>query len=291
MQLIRESLAGNKQSPRKNTTSPQASPVPVPVGRGKGRARSSIRTLIAGSEPIAREVLTALLRSEPDIEIVSILATGHEAAAAINKLEPDLVFLDVQMPELGGFGVLDQIHCAHKPCIIFVSDDEGLAARAFEVQAADYLVKPCRADRLSSALKRVRAELNRSEAHHIHEKLDALLAEARPEKGADRIPVKSGGRIVFVRLADLAWIEAADNYVKLHSGAETHFMRETMAMIESRLASDQFVRISRSAIVNVEHIKELQAMSHGEYEVALGNGTRLTLTRGYREKLRQLCSR
>jgi len=247
-----------------------------------------IRTLIADDEAVARERLRAMLSQEEDIEIVGVSGTGREAVEAINKLEPELVFLDVQMPELNGFDVVGQITCPRMPVIIFVTGNQEGAVRAFDVQAMDYLVKPCRRERLKTALERARGQLEKRNTTEIHEKLDALLAENRPEtRLGERIAVKSDGRIVLLRLAEVDWIEAADNYVNLHVGAESHLLRETMSSLESKLPSERFLRISRSAIVNVEHIKELHPMFHGEYVVVLRNGSRLTLSRGYREKLRQ----
>ena len=245
--------------------------------------------MIADDEPIAREALRSLLKQEQDVEIVGLSGSGREAADAINELAPDLVFLDIHMPELNGFEVLKEIRGPTMPAVIFVTANEEFAAQAFDVHAMDYLVKPCRRERLQQALQRVRERISRDQNAQLHEKIEALMASLRPEpKSAERIAIKSGGRIVFLRLADIDWIEAADNYVNLHVGQESHLFRETMNGLEARLSSKRFVRISRSAMVNIEQIKELQPMFHGEYGVVLRNGMRLTLTRGYREKMREL---
>ena len=230
-----------------------------------------------------------MLKQEDDVEIVGLSGSGREAADAINELGPHLVFLDIHMPELNGFDVIKEIRGPKMPAIVFVTANEEFAAKAFDVHAMDYLVKPCRRDRVQRAVQRVRERIIHDQNAQLHEKIEALIASLRQEpKGAERIAIKSGGRIVFLRLADIDWIEAADNYVNLHVGQESHLFRETMNALEARLSSKRFVRISRSAMVNIENIKELQPMFHGEYVVVLRNGMRLTLTRGYREKMREL---
>jgi len=245
-----------------------------------------VRTLIVDDQLLARELLRRMLISEPDIEVVGMPASGPEAVAAINSLGPDLVFLDVRMPELDGFGVLAQIDPVRMPVIIFVTANDDFALRAFEVHALDYLVKPCAPDRFQTALHRARNQIRRNQAGEIHRRLSALLEDVKAQPNlAERLPVKSEGRIIFLRLTDIDWLEAADNYVKLHAGSETHMLRDTMTALESKLPSNRFLRISRSAMVNMEQIKELQPMFHGEYVVILRNGVRLTLTRGYRDKL------
>ena len=290
MHLIRGSFAST-ESPLKNTGSPQHNGKPEKnVAHADARDETKIRTLVADPESTAREVLRALLQEEADIEVVASAGSGREAAEAINRFRPDLVFLDVHMPDVGGFEVLNEVRCARMPAIVFMSGNEHLAARAFDVQATDYLVKPCGRDRLKACLQRVRGQLSQFQTDHFHKKLEALLTDLRREpRSNERIAIKSGGRIVFLRLGEVDWIEAADNYVNLHSGPEAHSLRETMNRLEARLSPKQFVRISRSAMVNIERIKELQPVLHGEYVVVLGNGTKLTLTRAYREKLRQVC--
>ncbi len=248
-----------------------------------------IRTLIVDDEPLARGRLRTLLAVEPDIEIIGEAGDGREAAAAIESARPDLVFLDIQMPELDGFGVVETIRSARTPEIIFVTAFSQHALRAFEVHALDYLLKPFDRERFQVALGRARTRLAQARSDELSQRLTALLAEMRPEaRAADRLAVKSGGRVLFLKLADIDWIEAADNYVNLHVGAESHLLRETMTALEARLDASQFLRINRSTIVNVERIKELQPMFHGDYAVILRNGSRLSLSRGYRDKLQQL---
>ncbi len=256
-----------------------------------GRAARSmkIRTLIVDDQLMARELLRRMLQNQPDIEIVGMPASGPEAVAAINGLAPDLVFLDVRMPELDAFGVLAQVRPARMPVIIFVTANDDFALRAFDVHALDYLVKPCTAERFQTALQRARDQIQREQTGISHQRLAALLRDLKAEPTqTERLAVKSEGRFLFLRLADIDWVEAADNYVNLHLGNEAHLLRETLAALEARLPADRFLRISRSTIVNIERVKELHPMFHGEYVVILRNGTRLTLTRGYRQKLRQL---
>jgi two-component system LytT family response regulator len=248
-----------------------------------------IRTLIVDDEPLARERLRKLLEAEPDVEIVGEAGDGREAAAAIERAQPDLVFLDIQMPELDGFGVVETIRTARTPEIIFVTAFSQHALRAFEVHALDYLLKPFDRERFQVALGRARTRLAQARSDELSERLTALLAEMRPEaRTTDRLAIKSGGRVLFLKLADIDWIEAADNYVNLHVGAESHLLRETMTALEARLDASQFLRINRSTIVNVERIKELRPMFHGDYAVILRNGSRLSLSRGYRDKLQRL---
>ena len=248
-----------------------------------------IRALIADDEPLARERLASLLAGESDVEVVGECTNGVEAVAAIQEKTPDLVFLDVQMPELDGFGVIAQITGSKMPVVVFVTANDDFALRAFDVHALDYLVKPCTLDRFQTALQRARDQITRRQTKEIHQRLTALLDDVKAQPmQAERLAIKSGGRILFLKLSEVEWIEAADNYVKLHVGNESHLLRETMSALEGRLPKDRFLRISRSTIVNIEQIKELHPLFHGEYIVILRGGARLTLTRGYREKLRYL---
>lgn len=248
-----------------------------------------IRTLIVDDEPLGRDRLSKLLQDEADIEVIGTCASGLEAVEAIRKDAPDLVFLDVQMPELDGFGVVTALKGEKLPAIIFVTAHDKFALKAFEVHALDYLLKPFDRERFQSALHRAIEHLKQRQSVKLDERLSALLADLKPEaKPLDRLAIKSEGRVVLVKTAEIDWIEAADNYVNLHVGNESHLLRETMSALEQRLPEDTFLRISRSTIVNVERIRELQPLFHGEYVVILRNNTRLTLSRGYREKLNRL---
>lgn len=247
------------------------------------------RTIVVDDEPLARERLLKLLRAEPDVEVVGEAKSGREAVALIREQKPALAFLDVQMPELDGFGVLAELPESDRPAVIFCTAYDKFALKAFEVHAIDYLLKPFDKDRFLTALHRALEHLSHKPAQ-IHEQLSALLHELRPAAPAqsDRIAVKGDGRVVFVKIADIDWVEAADNYVSLHAGKDAHMLRETMTNIEQRLPGGKFIRISRSTIVNSERIKELQPLFHGEYAVILRDGTKLTLSRSHRDKLQQL---
>jgi two-component system LytT family response regulator len=247
-----------------------------------------MRTLVVDDEPMARERVMSLLQHEDDIEIVGECSDGAQAIAAIHNQTPDLVFLDVQMPGIDGFGVISAIGAERMPIVIFVTAYDDYALKAFEVHALDYLLKPFGRDRFQETLKHARASLERRRAGDLGRRLLALVNDIKPEPPKfDRLVVKSGGRVFFLRSEEIDWIEAAGNYVRLHLGEESHLFRETMNRMESRLDARRFVRIHRSRIVNTERIKELQPWFNGEYVVVLRNGTRLPLSRGYRDKLQE----
>ena len=245
-----------------------------------------IRTLIVDDEPIARARVLALLGEEPDIEVVGECWSGAQAVAAITEKSPDLIFLDVQMPEMNGFDVAHALGADRMPAVVFVTAFDQYALRAFEVHALDYLLKPFSAQRFKSALSHARQQLAQRQATTLgRQLLDILPDIPRREPPMDRLVVKSSGRVYFVRTADIDWCEAAGNYICLHVGAQSHLIRETMNRLESQLDTRQFVRIHRSTIVNVDRIQELRSSFNGEHVVALGDGTRLTLSRGYRDTL------
>ncbi len=249
---------------------------------------TKIRTLVVDDEPIARERILSLLQHEADVEVIGQCADGLQAVSAIQQQSPDLVFLDVQMPGCDGFGVIQNIGADRMPTVVFVTAYDEYALRAFEVHALDYLLKPFGKDRFQETLKHARESLERRRAGDLGRRLLALVHDLKPEQQRlDRLVVKSGGRVFFLRTDEIDWIEAAGNYVRLHLGEESHLFRETMNGMETRLDTRRFVRIHRSRIVNSERIKELQPWFNGEYVVILRNGTRLTLSRGYREKLQE----
>jgi two-component system LytT family response regulator len=248
-----------------------------------------IRTIIADDEPLARRGVRAQLKNQKDFEVISECRNGGEAVEAIETQAPDLVFLDVQMPELDGFGVVETVGAARMPTVIFVTAYDRYALRAFEVHALDYLLKPFDEQRFAAALHRARAHLERKNLDGLGRRLQALLDDMHPRgKYAERLVVKSGGRIFFLSVAEVDWIEAADNYVRLHAGSTSHLLRETMNSLERRLDPDEFVRVHRSRMVNVQKIKELQPMFRGEYDIMLRNGTRLETGRGYRDRVQRL---
>jgi len=247
------------------------------------------RTLIVDDEELARERLRQLLADQPEIELVGECADGREAVAAIKEKSPDLVFLDIQMPELDGFAVLEAVNVEPMPVIVFVTAYDKFALRAFEVHAVDYLLKPFDRERFESALRRALDQVRHREDPARAQAQAALLTEIQaPTKPIERLAIKSGGRIVVVKAADIAWIESAHNYVEIHDDKQAHLLRESISSIETRLPPDKFVRISRTVIVNVDRVKELEPLFGGEYTVTLQNGQRLTLSRRYRHKLPQL---
>jgi two-component system LytT family response regulator len=253
---------------------------------------TKIRTMIVDDEPMARERIAGLLSQEQDIEVIGQCADGQQAISAIQQQNPDLVFLDVQMPAVNGFGVIQQVGADRMPPVVFVTAYDEYALRAFEVHAIDYLLKPFGRDRFQQTLAHARAHLERRRAGDLGKRLLALVQDIKPEpQKLDRLVVKSGGRVFFLRTDEIEWVEAAGNYVRLHLEKESHLFRETMNGMEGRLDPRRFVRIHRSRIVNSDRIKELQPWFNGEYVVVLQNGTRLTLSRGYREKLQDRLGR
>jgi two-component system LytT family response regulator len=248
----------------------------------------TIKALVVDDEPLARERVMSLLQGESGIEVLGECRDGQEAIAAIQQLSPDLVFLDVQMPGADGFEVLSAVGADRMPMVIFVTAYDQHALKAFEVRALDYLLKPFDRERFHSAVQRARASIEQQETGDLGRRLLALVKDLRPAAPkADRIVVKSAGRLFFLRADEIDWIEAAGNYARLHVGSESHLLRETMNSLEARLDPEHFFRIHRSRIVNMERIQELQPWFNGEYVVILRNGTRLTLSRGYREKLQE----
>jgi two-component system LytT family response regulator len=251
-----------------------------------------IKVLVADDEPLARERLSGLLSQEPDIEVVGQARDGEEAVTAIHDDSPDLVFLDVQMPQMSGFDVIEAVGSDKMPLVIFVTAYDQHALKAFQVRALDYLLKPFDRERFKDALSRARKQLEREENGDLGRRLLALVKDLRRDQPkSDRLVVKSGGRLFFLRTDEIDWVEAAGNYVRLHVGPGSHLLRETMNAIEGRLDPEKFFRIHRSRIVNMERIQELQPWLNGEYAVLLRTGTRLTLSRGYREKLQDRLGR
>ena len=247
----------------------------------------TVRVLIVDDEELARQRLQRLLAAETDVEIIGEASDGVQAVDSIRRLMPDLVFLDVQMPEVDGFAVLERLRPRPAPAIIFVTAHDDYALRAFDVHAVDYLRKPFDAARFKEAFARARQRLAGVGAEDQARKIDALLAqvEAQPPRSRERLMVRTDGRLYFVRIDDIDWIEAAGNYVKLHVGRDTHLMRETMMGIEKMLDPTRFLRIHRSAIVNLDRVREMQPWFSGEYTVILRDGTQLRLSRVYRERL------
>lgn len=250
-----------------------------------------VRTLIIDDEPLARERIRTLLYDEQAVEIIGECGNGLAAVAAIAAQRPDLIFLDVQMPELSGFEVLEALEPGQIPVVIFVTAYDQYALRAFEVHALDYLLKPFDRERFHKALLRAVAHLRHMHEGEFHQRLHALLQQAEPQpKPLSRLVIKNGGRVFFLKTDDIDWLEAAGNYVRLHTGAEIHLLRETIKVMESRLDPEKFLRVSRSTIVNIDRLQEMQPWFNGEYLILLKNGGRVTSSRGYRAKIDALLS-
>ncbi|HWJ16007.1 MAG TPA: LytTR family DNA-binding domain-containing protein [Gemmatimonadaceae bacterium] len=245
-----------------------------------------IRTLVVDDEELARDRIQSLLAEQPDVEIVGVCTDGPSAVETIDKTQPDLVFLDVQMPGMDGFEVIDNIDKNHAPAVVFVTAHDAHALRAFEIHALDFLLKPFDQTRFEKALDRARGLLNRDRAGGLDPRLVSLLEELHEErKYSERLIVKSGGRVFFVRTEEIDWVEASGNYVKIHTKNDAHLLRESMKNMEARLDPKTFVRIHRSAIVNIDRIKELEPWFHGEYIVIMRDGTRLTASRVFSDRL------
>lgn len=248
-----------------------------------------MKVVIVDDEPLARERIRTLLASEHDVEVVAECGEGRLAVQAIREHRPDLLFLDVQMPGMNGFGVLTALGSTRLPITIFVTAYDRYAIQAFEVNALDYLLKPFSPKRMRSALERARRELERSDGQDVGQRLVTMLADLGGAKKYQRqLVVRQAGRIVFVKVEEIDWVEAEGNYVRLHVGATSYLIRETMKAMEVKLDPEQFVRIHRSTIVRADCIKELQPLFHGEHAVILRSGVRLVASRGPDNKLKKL---
>jgi len=230
-----------------------------------------------------------LLAGDPEIAAIHEARDGREAVAAILNARPDLVFLDVQMPEMDGFAVVGQVGAERMPAVVFVTAHDRYAIQAFEINAIDYLLKPVTGERFAQALARAKARLASRPVDEANRQILSLLETiASPRRYLKRLAVRSAGKTVFVDAEDVDWIEAAENYVQLHTGRASHLIHVTMNAFEKSLDPEIFLRIHRSVIVNVRRIKELQPVLHGEYAITLQSGVRLQSGRMYNEKLRAL---
>ena len=244
-----------------------------------------IRALIVDDEPIARRGIRANLKTERDVEIIGECANGREAVAAIRRSQPDLVFLDVQMPLMDGFGVVAAVGADEMPAVVFVTAFDEHAIRAFEINAVDYLLKPVDPERFQKTLSRVRRAIESASTGELSRKISRLLENKAERVYLERIAVKNAGSITFLKTDEITLISSEGNYVKIHTGGKTHLLRETMDAIERKLDPDKFVRLRRSAIVRIERIKELHPLFNGEFTVTLENGARITSSRRYRHNL------
>jgi len=245
-----------------------------------------IRTLIVDDEPLARKGVRQLLEEDPEVEILGECGDGLEAVEQIKALHPELVFLDIQMPEMDGFAVLDALTPAELPIVVFVTAYDQHALRAFQVHALDYLLKPFEEERFQEALARAKAQLRQNSGSQLTRRIIEMLDGTREERQAPgRIMVRNAGRITFIRVEEVDWIEAQGDYVCLHCQGKKHLVREKISDMETQLAADRFLRIHRSTIVSIPRIKEMQPLFHGEYAVVLHDGTRLTMSRSFRDRV------
>jgi two-component system LytT family response regulator len=248
-----------------------------------------LTTLIVDDEPLAREGLRMLLSQDADVSAIHEAKDGKEAVAAIRETRPDLVLLDVQMPEMDGFSVVKEIGAEQMPAVVFVTAHDQYAIQAFEINAIDYLLKPVTEERFALALGRAKTRVRVRPADEANRQIISLLETiASPRRYLKRLAVRSAGKTVFVDVEDIDWMEAAENYVQLHAGRSGHLLHVAMNTLEKSLDPEMFQRIHRSVIVNVRRIKELQPALHGEYVITLQNGVRLQSGRVYHEKLKAL---
>ncbi|HEX8255696.1 MAG TPA: LytTR family DNA-binding domain-containing protein [Thermoanaerobaculia bacterium] len=248
-----------------------------------------IRALVVDDEPLARKRMRSLLRDYEDVTVEGEAADGAEAIRTIAELRPDVVFLDVQMPELDGFEVVRRLEPEQRPLIVFVTAFEQYALDAFRASAVQYLLKPVDRDELHNAIVRIRRLVGTSASDAALN--DLLLQLQKPREFLQRVVINVKGRTLLFRVDQIDWFEAAGNYVRLHVGRERYLLRETMSGLEEKLDPQQFVRIHRSSIVNLERVREMQPTSHGEYSVTLTDDTRLTLSRVYRDRIKPLLGR
>lgn len=246
-----------------------------------------LSALIVDDEPMARRRVADFLHDRSEITLLGECADGEQALNAIRDRRPDIVFLDIQMPKMGGFDVLAELTDDAMPEIVFTTAHDEFALQAFEVHAVDYLLKPYERERFEAAVD-VASRRARLGQHMVRE-VSSLVTQLRDRaKGSERFPIKSDGRIILVDAPSIEWIEAANNYAAVHIGGKTHMVRETMSNLENRLPANQFLRLNRSTIVNARFIRELKPKFHGDYTVVLKNGTRLSLSRTHRDRLESL---
>ena len=263
---------------------------------------TKIRTLIVDDEPLAREYLQSLLEREADFELVGECSDGHSAAKYLSKNEVDLVFLDVQMPEMNGLEVVEQVGVDNMPIVVFVTAFDQYALKAFEHHALDYLLKPFDEERFLKAIDRVRETIKGSRIGDLNRRMENLLKEFQ-DSGRDadkqgkenrflrRIPVKTSGKVAIISVEQIDWIEASDYYVSIHSDGKSHLLRESMQWLENKLDPAHFVRIHRGAIVNLSYVSELRCHSDGDYRVILNDSTALRLSRRRKGKLEEILGR
>jgi two-component system LytT family response regulator len=252
-------------------------------------AEAKIRAMIVDDEAPARARIRQLLKAHPDIELMVECANGRQAVEGIQRHKPELAFLDIQMPGLSGIEVCRAARSAGVPLplVIFVTAYDEYALKAFEIHAIDYLLKPFDRQRFELALAHAREQLRKNRDLDADNRLTALLRDLKPRTG-ERLVFRQNGRVVFVQMNSIDWLEADGNYVRIHTGSESHHFRDTLAGLEAQLPADKFLRISRSILVNLDRVKEMQPLFYGDYVVILQNGSRLNLSRSYRGRLEAL---
>ena len=253
----------------------------------------ALRTIIADDEHLARRKLRLLLGSEPGVQVIAECEDGGQTIDAVRAHKPDLLLIDIRMPDIDGFQVLGNIAPGEMPVVVFTTAYDQFAIRAFEAHALDYLLKPFDGERLHHAIERARTELLKSHNRDLTSRILDLLArnaepKAKSRQADDRMVIRAGGKVVFLDVNEIDWIEASANYVKLNVGKDSYLLREGIGSISERLDPDRFVRIHRSVIVNVHKIRELQPCESGEYIAVLKNGKELSCSRGYRTQLQHL---
>jgi two-component system, LytTR family, response regulator len=250
---------------------------------------SELTCIVVDDEPLARDLLRGMLESYPEVELVAECSDGRAALKAIRKLGPDLVFLDVEMPKMDGFDLIQELDPETMPAIVFVTAYDRYALRAFEIHALDYLLKPFDEERLDRALKRARGQLDRSDRGEELARVLALLEDlGARDRFPDRIAIRRSDRTILQPVAEIDWLEADGKHVKIHVAGKTYAIREAMSRIERQLDPRRFLRVSRSAIVNVDRIREVQPWFHGDHVVVLENGDQVTTTRTYRSAVNDL---
>jgi two-component system LytT family response regulator len=245
-----------------------------------------IRTLIVDDEPLSRRKIREFLKEDREIEVVGECGNGPEAVSAVRNATPDLLFLDVQMPGMDGFGVLEELREERMPFVIFVTAFDKYAVKAFEVRALDYLLKPFHRERFSRATERAKAQIRAAASGDFTTQIRDLIQELRPQtRFLERVIVKTSGTVFFLKTCEIDWISAEENYVRLHCGKSSYLLREKISNLEAQLDPGSFQRIHRSTIVNIDRIQKLHPHSHGDYQVVLHDGTELILSRQYRDRL------
>jgi two-component system LytT family response regulator len=243
-------------------------------------------------ESLARERIRDMLKGDTDIEVIAECTNGYDAIESIREQSPDLIFLDVEMPGMDGFAVLESLDVAVLPMIIFVTAYDQYAVKAFEVYALDYLLKPFDQERFDKALSRAKAAIFNNKNESLSQRILKALDEIKSKPvHLERLVIKMNGHVFFVKTDEIDWLEAEGNYVRLHSGKESYLLRDTITALENQLDPKKFIRVHRSAMVNIDRIQELQPWFHGEYRIILKEGVELTLSRSYREKLHEALGR